>query len=142
MNIEYTSELSRLEARTACNPTILEYVCYAKLHCKNEIEFANMLKKEFKEMTYTMDDNILSGSYEGEAVSLIIDSIFWRAAKKFMRVLDNNQSLYLYVKNKNDSHDSYDRYTIGEYLYLMDKTYTVRINQRFKGLIYQSLSHH
>lgn len=134
MNMEYTSELTRLEARTACKTSILEYVCYAKLNSKSEVQFKEMLETEFTEMEYSLNDNILSGSYHGEFVSLIIDSIFWRAAKKYMSILDKNVSLFLYAKNKNDEDDAYEKYTIGEYLYLMSKTFDVRINQRYKGL--------
>jgi hypothetical protein len=64
---------------------------------------------------------------------LIVDSIFWRAAKNFMKVLDRNPSLFLFVKNKNDKNDRYDKFTIGEFLFLMEKTYTIKIEQRYKG---------
>ena len=133
MNAEYTTELLRLEKRTACNPKILEYVCYIKMITKSEMEFKKKIEKYFSELEYSLSDNILSGAYNGENVSLIVDSIFWRAAKKFMSILNKNDSLFLYVKNKN-SEDRYDKYTIGEYLMDMEKTYTVRINQRYKGL--------
>ena len=135
MNSEYTSELSRLEARTACDTRILETVCYAKLNSKNESEFKKIIEKEYKEMSYDTYSKVFSGSYEGQSVTLIIDSIFWRAAKSFMEALDKNDTLWIYVKNRNSENDNYKMYTIGEFLFLMEKTYNVRINQRFKGLV-------
>ena len=136
MNAEYTTELTRLEARSACNPTILEYVCYAKLVCGKDLHaFKTMVEKYFDELDYDMNSDVISGSYNGEAISLIVDSIFWRAAKNFMKVLDRNPSLFLYVKNKNDDNDRYDKFTIGAFLFLMEKTYTVKIEQRYKGQI-------
>ena len=85
-------------------------------------------------MRYDTHDNIFAGSYNGESVTLIIDSIFWRAAKKFMQVLDMNENLWIYAKNRNIANDKFKLYTIGEFLYSMEKTYNVSINQRFKGL--------
>lgn len=134
MNSEYTSELNRIEVRSACNPTILEFICYAKLKTKNESEFKEMIEERFSELTYTPHDNILSGSYKGESITLIVDNIVWKSAKKFMSILDKNGSLNIYVKNKNSDSDRYDMCTIGEFLYQVEKTYAIRINQRFKGL--------
>ena len=135
LNAEYTSELTRLEARTACDPYILETVCYAKLIAKNQNDFKKIIEKEYPEMRYDTHDNIFAGSYNGESVTLIIDSIFWRAAKKFMQVLDMNENLWIYAKNRNIANDKFKLYTIGEFLYSMEKTYNVSINQRFKGLM-------
>lgn len=135
MNAEYTSELSRLEVRTACNTTILEYVCYAKLISGKDLyKFKEMIETQFVELEYDVKTDVISGSYNGEAISLIVDSIFWRATKKFMKVLDMNPSLFLYVKNHNDKNDRYEKFTIGEFLFLMEKTFTIKIEQRYKGL--------
>ena len=51
-----------------------------------------------------------------------------------MKLLSKNESLFLYVKNRNDDEDRFDRMSISEFLYLMEKTYDVRILQRYKGL--------
>ena len=93
-----------------------------------------MVEKRFPELTYTPSDKILTGSYHGESITLIVDNIVWKSAKKFMSILDKNSSLTVYAKNKNSDSDKYSEYTIGEFLYLMEKTYAIRINQRFKGL--------
>lgn len=135
MNNEYTTGLSRLEARAECNPIILEYVCYAKLLNPNsEEDFKNAIESRFEELTYDKTDHVITGSYNGESISLITDKIFWRATKKFMQILAQNPTLYIYVKNKNEESDRYDLFTIGEFLLLMDKTYAIKIDQRYKGL--------
>ena len=135
MNAEYTTELTRLEARSACNTTIIEYVCYAKLLSgKSDKYFKELIEDQFPELNYDLHTDLISGSFNGENISLIVDTIFWRAAKKFMKILDVNASLFLYVKNKNNDSDRYERYSIGEFLFLMEKTYTVKIEKRFKGL--------
>ena len=134
MNSEYLFNLDRLEARTACDKEVLEFVCYAKLKSKNEEEFAKMIRKEYPEVEYDIQTNIMSGSINGKYVSLIIDKIFWKVAKSFMNELKKNESLYIYAKNRNEDHDRYDKYTIGEYLYAMNKEFPVRIYDRFKGL--------
>lgn len=134
LNAEYTSELKRLESRASCNTTILEYICYAKLNTNKSSEFKKMIEKEFPEMSYDSGTGVFDGSYKGESITLIIDDVFWRMAKGFIKVLDKNPTLFLFVKNKNDDNDRYDKYTIGEYLIAMDNTYQVRINQRYKGL--------
>ena len=134
LNAEYTSELKRLESRASCNTTVLEFICYAKLNTNKTSEFKKMIEKEFPEMAYDSGTGVFDGSYKGESITLIIDDVFWRMAKSFIKVLDKNPTLFLFVKNKNNDNDRYDKYTIGEYLIAMDNTYQVRINQRFKGL--------
>ena len=133
VNAEYTSELKRLESRASCNTTILEFICYTKLNTKKTSEFKKIIEKEFPEMSYDAGTGVFDGSYKGESVTLIIDDVFWRMAKGYMKVLDRNPTLFIFVKNKNDENDRYERHTIGEYLIKMDNSYQVRINQRFKG---------
>jgi DNA gyrase/topoisomerase IV subunit B len=134
MNAEYTTELDRLQARTACDPLIIEYVCYAATLTDKPTKFKNLLEKEFPEMTYDISNASLTGSYNGESVCLIIDNIFWKAATKFMGILTQNDSIFIYVKNKNNENDDYTTYTIGEFLYFMKRTYTIKIQQRYKGI--------
>lgn len=134
INSEYTSELTRLEARTSCSPFILEYVCYAKSISKNELDFKKLVEKQFPELSYEIKDSILSGSHNGEAVSLIVDKIFWKAAKKFLAVMNKNDNIFLYVKNRNNGNDRFDMITIGKFLLDMENIYAVRINSRYKGL--------
>lgn len=137
MNAEYTTELNRLQARAASNPLIIEFVCYAKLVCgtdKDECQFKDMIEEKFPEIDYDIATQTLRGSLHGESITLIADGIFWKAARKFMRILAENESIFILVKNKNDSTDRYNEYTIGEFLYEMENTYTIKIQQRYKGI--------
>lgn len=135
MNAEYVSELERLASRASCNTTILEFVCYfGILTLNDEQKFKKKIEKEFNELEYSIEDHVLSGSYKGESITLIIDRIFWRAAKKFTAILAQNSSLMIYAKNRNDDEDRFEKCTIGEYLIQMNKTFAVKINQRYKGL--------
>lgn len=136
MNAEYTTELKQLNARTACRTDILEYVCYAKVVCANdktEKRFKKMIESEFPEMNY-LPDHTFTGSVDGESVTLVIDDIFWSSTKRFMKVLVNNPSIYIHIKNKNEKSDRYERTTIGRFLFDMENMYTVKILQRYKGI--------
>ena len=134
MNTEYTTELDHLEARASSgNLMILEFVCYAYMMSKNDKEFGQMITDQYPELAYNAASETITGSNDGESTSLIVDDIFWNNAKKFMKLLSNNDSLYIHVKNKNDTDGEYTRYTIGEFLYKMEKTYTIDIQQRYKG---------
>lgn len=136
LNSEYLFNLDRLEARTACDKSVLEFICFSMLQAKNQNEFYKMVTKKYPEVDYDIGTGIVSGSINGKYVSLIIDKIFWRVASTFMDELNKNDFLYIYAKNRNDENDSYEKYTIGEYLALMNQTYPVRIYDRFKGLTY------
>lgn len=136
LNSEYLFNLDRLEARTACDKSVLEFICFSMLQSKNQNEFYKMVTKKYPEVDYDIGTGIFSGSINGKYVSLIIDKIFWRVASTFMDELNKNDFLYIYAKNRNDENDSYEKYTIGEYLALMNQTYPVRIYDRFKGLTY------
>lgn len=135
MNIDYITELERLEARAACDPLILEYVCWAELTTNgDQNKFKKLIEKKYPELEYDKDIKSIQGSYNKESVSLIVDKIFWKSAKKFMRILSMNSSIFIHVKNRNDDSDNYKKYTIAEFLYEMNDCYTVKINQRYKGI--------
>lgn len=138
MNAQYTTELNQLKARSACRVDVLEYVCYAKLvngvNDKNESKFKKMIEKRYPEMEYNTTDQIFRGSIEGESVTLVIDGIFWRSAKRFINILSKNPTIYIYVKNKNNDNDRFDKTTIGTFLFEMDQTYTIGIDSRYKGI--------
>ena len=138
MNAQYTSELDQLQARSACRVDVLEFVCYAKLvngvNDDNESKFKKMIEKRFPEMNYNVLTHILNGSVEGESVTLVIDGIFWKSAKRFMNVLSLNPTIYIHVKNLNDRSDRYNKTTIGEFLFEMDRIYTIGIDSRYKGI--------
>ena len=48
--------------------------------------------------------------------------------------MSQNDTVFVYAKNKNDTTDTYDRFTIGDFLYKMDQSYSVKIDQRYKGI--------
>lgn len=138
MNAQYTSELDQLHARSACRVDVLEYVCYAKIvnaeDDDNEKKFKKMIEKRFEELTYDPLTHILNGSVEGESATLVIDHIFWKSAKRFMRILSLNPTIYIHVRNLNDKNDFYRKVTIGEFLLEMDRIYSIGIDSRFKGI--------
>lgn len=134
MNTEYTTELDHLRARASSDILIIEFVCYAFMVAKNKKEFGNLITERYSELTYNQSNETISGSHEGEDITLVVDDIFWDNAKKFMSILEKNDSLYIHVKNKNDADGEYTRYTIGEFLLKMQSTYTIDIQQRYKGI--------
>lgn len=138
MNKEYLEELKRAEERIISNNTmILETICWYKLQCskdKDETRFKELIETKFEELTYDIGEKSLHGSYEGESISIIIDNIFMKMAKRFMKCLAKNDSLYIYAKNSNDKLDVYEKMTIGQYLYTTKAKYDIKIEQRYKGL--------
>lgn len=141
MNNEYILELDHLKARLSSDPIVIEYVCWAEiltLASQGDLEaqgnFKNILEKRFPELRYDVNNFILDGSLNGESVSLIIDDIFWHASKKFIKILCQNPSLWIFAKNKNDKNDDYSKFTIGEFLYEMNDKFIVKIAKRYKGI--------
>jgi DNA gyrase/topoisomerase IV subunit B len=135
LNEEYLLELDSMVKKTACNPLILEYVCaYKLLHLNDETKFKLAIEKEFEELTYDMNEQVLLGSYKGEFVSLIIDKLFMKVCKRFINLLSKNPGFILYCKNKNSNDDGFGKMTIGGFLSLMGTQFNIPIDQRYKGL--------
>lgn len=135
MNSEYMLELNNLAARSSCGPTVVEYASYYRLLCgKDERQFKMMIEKQFPEMTYSIEDQSLSGSWDLQEFSLICDKLFMKSAERYMNLLAKNPSLFVYVRNKNDGSDQYTKMTIGQFLGSMGEKYSMGIEQRFKGL--------
>ena len=134
MNSEYKLELDNLGKKAACDPRILETVCYLKLNTKTPAEFKKKLKEMYPEMTY--DENVYSliGSWEGNFFSLICDSLFDRSATRFIAEMQKNPTLYVWYRNKKDSNSKFIRATIGEFLDEMNRVFNIKIDQRYKGL--------
>ena len=133
MNSEYKLELDNLGKKAACDPRILETVCYHKINSKNPTEFKKRLEEAYPEMSYDPSTYSLIGSWEGNFFSLICDSLFDKSAVRFIDEMKKNPSLYVWYRNKKNSDDKMIRATIGEFLTAMDKTFNVKIDQRFKG---------
>ena len=134
MNSEYLLELNNLGKKAACDPNLLEMVCYFKSIAKDDHDFQRMLEKAYPEMSYDSKNYSLIGSINGEFFSLICDSLFDKSAKRFMEELAKNPSFYVWYRNKKNSSDKMTRATIGEFLTVMGKVFNVKIDQRFKGL--------
>ena len=133
MNSEYKLELDNLGKKAACDPRILEIVCYLKLTSKTPMEFKKKLEKYFPETSYDSSACSLIGSWNGNFFSLICDTLFDKSATRFIKEMKRNASLYVWYRNKKDKNDKFKRVTIGEFLEDMDKIFNVKIDQRFKG---------
>jgi DNA gyrase subunit B len=142
---DYLSELQTLVKRSACNIVVLEYICYfimltsALPEDKRSKEFQKMLTKKFPELHYHADYESIMGSYEGENITLIIDKIFFKMARRFLRILAESPTFYLLCENRNASKDDprsddWDLMTLGQFLVMCDKSFQVGIEQRYKGL--------
>lgn len=135
MNSEYSLELENLGKKSTCGELIIEYVCYYKLlYGSNTPKFKKHIEEQFPEMEYDPKNQSLSGSYQGEQFSLICDSLFDRSAVRFMRMLSQNESLFVSVRGSKNGDTKYDTMTIGQFFDLMGSKYMVKIDQRFKGL--------
>lgn len=133
-NAEYTSEMRQFMKRASADPTILEYVLYARVSTSTEAEFKRMIEHHFDEITYSIQTKLLTGSYEGENVTLIVDEVFWRMAKRMLPQIEKNDSIFLYVKNRNSDNDTFDMYTIWGFLCMAESIYEINLQDRFKGL--------
>lgn len=134
MNSEYKLELDNLGKKAACDPRILETVCYLKVNSKSPADFKKRLEEAYPEMTYDSTAYSLIGSWEGNFFSLICDGLFDKSASRFIEEMKKNPSLYVWYRNKKNSNDKFKRATIGEFLADMDQTFNIKIDQRFKGL--------
>jgi DNA gyrase subunit B len=150
INATYLDELKHLENATACDPTILEYVC-ATMLCMpgyyqdkyklvlgdekgNNKKLPKLYKDIFPEMTYDPEKHSLFGVYNNKRYSLIMDKAFVSAASGFLKVLAQNDCVEVEYKNKHDENDKPEFVTIGQFLKSVRAEYNVKISQRFKGL--------
>ncbi len=135
LNGDYLLELDSLVTRTAGDPLILEYVCKYLMEARgNPEKFKSLIEKQFSELEYDIYESNLSGSFHGEYKSLITDEIFMKIASRFLNLMNENPSFYIYSKNKNEPNDKFEKQTIGEFLTQMDKSFNIKIDRRFKGL--------
>lgn len=149
INATYLDELKHLENATACDPTILEYVC-ATMLCmpgyyqdkyklvlgdekNNNKKLPKLYKEIFPEMTYDEEKHSLFGVYNNKRYSLIMDKAFVSAASAFLKVLAQNDCVEVEYKNKHDESEP-EIVTIGQFLRAVRAEYNVKISQRFKGL--------
>ena len=150
MNSTYLDELQHLANATACDPTILEYVCATMLcmpafhNSKYKLRFGDeegnkkvlpkIYKELFKEMTYDEKNHSLYGVYGGKRYSLIMDKTFVSAAAGFLKVLAQNDAVEVEYRNKHEKDETPEITTIGQFLRDVHSEYNVVIAKRFKGL--------
>lgn len=137
MNMNYLDELDHLTNATACDPTILEYVCGVMIDMqisKNKKSKEKLFKEVFPEMKYDEKSNALTGVYNNKRYSLIMDSAFNAAAMAFINVLKNNECINVEYKNKHDTDATPEVATIGQFLRTVRSEYNVDVSDRFKGL--------
>lgn len=133
LNAEYNLELLNLSKKATCDETILEYVCWYLLESDGNVGlFKKLIEKEFNEMEFDPSNQVLLGSWNGNYFSLICDKLFLKSAKRFMNLLSQNISLFVYCGDKNG--DDMEKMTIGQFFNLMHRNYNVKIEQRFKGI--------
>ncbi len=131
----YTIKLNSLVKRSACDAYVIEYVCYYLILSKGDEEtFVRLIEERYPELVYDYEQKSLFGSVNGNHVSLIVDALFLNMSKKLMQLIATMPSIFIKIKNLHDTTDQYEKMTIGEFLYQMEKTYIIEIEQRFKGL--------
>lgn len=134
-NLNYLYHLNNLSHKTATPPIIVERVCWNILLANgDENAFKTLIEKEFPEMTYSLTDSNLSGSSNGEFVSLIIDELFMKISTKLIKLIAENETFKLGVRNINDKNAEYQLMSIGSFLALVNNKYGIDIDQRFKGV--------
>lgn len=141
MNKDYIDALDSLSRKVACDPVIVEHVCWALLndltqfHEISDKELKKYFKSVFPEMTYDPQNKSLYGAYNEKFYSIIMDKVFIESAKTFMDILSKNNSLMVHYRNKHETgHDNISHDTIGSFLKNVRAEYNVEITQRFKGL--------
>jgi DNA gyrase/topoisomerase IV subunit B len=134
MNSEYKLELDNLGKKAACEPRILELVCYYKRLYPKPMDFKRKIEEAYPEMSYEINTYSLVGAWEGDYFSLICDTLFDKSAARFNKELMNNKYIYVWYRNKKDPNDKFRRVTVGEFFDDVDKIFNVKIDQRFKGL--------
>ena len=134
MNSEYKLELDNLGKKAACDPRILETVCFLKQRYKNPMDFKEQIEAVYPEMVFDLKSESLMGSWNGEYFTLICDKLFDWSSARFLRELGQNPTLHVWYRNKKNPDDRFSRVTVGEFLTEMERVFNVKIDQRFKGL--------
>lgn len=134
INTEYLMEYDMLIARTSGHEIILEYAAYYRfLYKKDVTKFKKAIEKKFPEITYDILDQSITGSYEGESISLLVDDLFDDIAKRLYNLFDKNDFFEFYYCNKNND-EIMTHTSIAQFFREMRHLYNVKTLQRFKGL--------
>ena len=101
-----------------------------------EPKFKKAIEQDYPEMIYDIDNHSLSGSLNGDLVTVIIDSIFLKNAVKFMNIMAQNDTIFVRFCNKSEGDIPKDApiMTMGQFFEFTGSTYDIDVEQRFKGV--------
>ena len=134
-NINYLYYLNNLSRKVAAPAHIVEKVCWNLILARgSEKKFKTLIQKEFPEMIYSTTEQSLVGSYNGEFVSMIVDSLFVKIAELFIKLLASEETFMIAMKPLNDKEAEWEVMTIGSFLNVLDSKFGIDIDQRFKGV--------
>ena len=134
-NINYLYYLNNLSRKVAAPSHIVEKVCWNLILAGGSAEkFKKLIEKEFPEMIYSNSEQSLVGSYKGEFVSMIVDSLFVKIAEMFIKLLASEETFMVAMKPINDKTIDWEIMTIGSFLNVLDSKFGIDIDQRFKGV--------
>lgn len=134
-NINYLYYLNNLSRKVAAPSHIVEKVCWNLILAGGSAKkFKSLIQKEFPEMIYSISEQSLVGSYQGEFVSMIVDSLFVKIAEMFIKLLSSEETFMVAMKPVNDKTADWEVKTIGSFLNVLDSKFGIDIDQRFKGV--------
>lgn len=135
VNSEYLMELNMLKSRAQGHPIVLEYATYYRYLYGNDVDkFKEAIEAKFPEVNYNITEQLVSGSYNREPVTLFVDTLFDKMSERVKSLMAMNDFFEFYYKNKNDKNSVYELTTIGQFFKEMDSMYKVDVRERFKGL--------
>ena len=134
MNMKYLYHLRNLTKKSGSFGIIVETVCWELLiSAANPKKFEGLLKNDFTECVYDPKTKALSGAFDRQSVTLIIDDIFIQNARHLIGIMAKNSGLMLRYRNRNSKGD-WDLVTNGQFLSAVEDKDSPTIDQRYKGL--------
>ena len=133
-NQRYLYHLSAATKNAGAPVKIVEAVCWEWIQAKgDEKKFKKLIESDFPEMKYDMKEHSLTGAFNKQHTTIIVDGVFLHMARKFIGVLQQNDRFIVGYKNQSTG-SQYLVGTIGEFLTAMSGRFTPDFKQRFKGL--------
>ena len=128
-NRDYLEDLERASSQLAIHPTILEFIL---IH-RNDKDFEKKLTKGFPELK--IEDNVLTGIFNGKYQILIMDKLFEKRIKRLQKYVEaNNGDMYYHVNERyGDKITDKGVMSVGQFLKMCQK-YQPVIKTRYKGL--------
>ena len=131
-NRDYFQWLDTMSKHYNLHMDLLEYMA------KHYNTFRHNIRDRFPEMSYDKKKNAISGVYDGDYYTVILDTIFMDSLKYLTKVIEEgNDGIYKYhafkyIKSRKE--DNYLGYlTIGQIMTLC-QTYEPAIGSRYKGI--------